>query len=257
MKRGSDSKSFLREPELTFINDDTGELQEVLKRGNDGKLLYSKKSIADSFTQKGFDKHLVFNAIYLQNYSLNQIKNKMQDLSDFLKSKGLRGILEFHANDTTQQSFHFHYWTNDDHWEIKRMIGEYILEHDFASPLHVNIQGQFERISEIQDPDEFEEAMEAFKNVPKAETLAITSNEQRMRSRRDNVFARLQKSVDDLARGRMLNARLRGEEDPNSVRESQKKKMIADIDGMSEHQKLDYLDKKLSEIKARRSLRNR
>lgn len=256
MIRGTESKSFLRESEITFINDDTGELQEVLKRGNDGKLLYSKKSIADSLSHKGFDKHLVFNAIYLQNYSLDQIKQKMQALSDFLKAQGLRGILEFHANDTTQQSFHFHYWTNDDHWKVKRTIGEYILEHKFASHLHVNIQGQFERISDIQDPDEFEEAMEAFKSVPKAETLAMNSREQVIASKKENIFALLHKTVDETMRGRVLNARTRKEPlSINDLKERARGNLKADIDGISPEKKLEYLEKKLSAMKSNRTNR--
>lgn len=252
--RAINSKSFLREDKFAFEADQEGEIQEYLKRDRDGELVLSKKTIAELVYQNGFTKQVILNALYLQNYKADEIKQKMRELAKYLEQEhNLRGIVEFHANDSTQQSFHIHFNTNDDSSYVYHVIRDYIIEHKWASALNVDIQDQYVSIYEM-DLEERGEEFEALREVrPAIDYLEEKPVEQKdeIESKRLSIRELLRKTTEELLTGTGVDQKdAEGTEQKTSA-----KQVLADIDGLSNEKRIEKLEDTLKSI--RKSRRNR
>lgn len=183
--RSDKSKSFMREHELIGIanedaDDDEGfyidekgakqnskmDLEYWFKKTDNKKLLFYKKTLLQKTKEYGMNRQVVVNAINLQDYPLSHIKKIIKNLTNALKKEKIKGVLEFHANDTTQSSYHFHFWTWQLYEERARLfLTEYMLEKGYASMKNVQIEGLYKKtIDEDIEDDEKYKIIEENKN---------------------------------------------------------------------------------------------
>lgn len=165
-ERSNKSKSFLREPEYigianeedknapSYFFDKMGEKRETFldleyyfqKRDDNNRLLFRKNVLLKITHEHGMNRNVVINAINLQDYPFRKIKEIIKDIQKELKEAKIKGILEFHANDTTQSSYHFHFWTWK-HYEdrAREFLALYMQDNKYASHEQVFIEGNFTR----------------------------------------------------------------------------------------------------------------
>lgn len=209
MKRSSKSKSFMRESEFiaianeededapeTILNEKGVEISSFLNldyafaKTSTGKLLLSKKALLSLTMEKGMNYNVVVNAINLQDHSMNQIKKIIERLKKELVLNKVKGILEFHANDTTQASYHFHFWTWK-HYEDKAraVMTDFMIENNYATYMNVKIEGQFnksiEKTSSREEKDSLLEKNRASKINEKDEKFSFRLIEENERKRKD------------------------------------------------------------------------
>lgn len=211
MVRSDKSKSFMREHEFIGIcneedEDDTGfyvdkkgvlkesqlDLDAVFRKTSKGTLLLQKNTLLRLTSDRGMNRNVVVNAINLQDYSLNQIKKVIKNLTEELKKNKVKGILEFHANDTTQSSYHFHFWTWE-HYELKAraVISDYILENNYASFNNIKIEGDYKKkINKDSSQEEKNIVKQANKDSKldvekeeKKDTLRILNSDEKRKER--------------------------------------------------------------------------
>jgi len=147
MKMGSRSQSFLREPEFISVFSQDGELENIMERRSNGKFKSKKAQLIKMMHVRGFDKQLIINATFLQNYKLEELKKIQQDFSEVLNYLGCEGVLELHPQDTTQNSYHFHFWTNDDSEETYNIMRQFVLDRGLANEQNVDIQGKYAKFT--------------------------------------------------------------------------------------------------------------
>lgn len=172
--------------------DATLNLEDAFKKTPSNTLLLQKKSLLRLTADKGMNRNVVVNAIHLQDYSLNQIKKIIKKLTEELKKYKVKGVLEFHANDTTQQSYHFHFWTWK-HYELKAraVITDFILENNYANFNNVKIEGDYlKQINKETSKEDIAEIKEKNKlskiNVEKEDEkspLNIISTKEKVKER--------------------------------------------------------------------------
>lgn len=165
-ERSNKSKSFLRESEYiaitneedenapTYFYDKMGERRDTFldlqyyfqKREDNHRLLFRKNVLLKITHEHGMNRNVVVNAINLQDYPFRKIKEIIKDIQKELKEAKIKGILEFHANDTTQSSYHFHFWTWK-HYEdrAREFLALYMQDNKYASYEQVFIEGNFTR----------------------------------------------------------------------------------------------------------------
>lgn len=156
-KRGAKSASLLRESssDLAKIVGDNDILKDILKRDKNDKLVYQKKDINTQLFIHGFDKHIVVNAINLQDYNYKQIVGIVEDFKDYIEEVGFNGLLEFHANDTTQNSYHFHFHTSHSDDNVKSTLEQWLVFNNYADSDNVDIHGKYKSMNEeIKKHDE-------------------------------------------------------------------------------------------------------
>lgn len=250
--RADNSKSFLREPEFIAIADEHEELQEILRKDKNGNLVYSKRSIEERMNTRGFDKQLIFNALYLQNYTAEEIKKIIQELADYMRTTyGIRGFFEVHGNDTTQQSFHIHFHTNDDSPVIFELVKEYLLEKKLSSLVSIDIQGKFIPYSEMDSDEEREEAYMLENRVVPLSQQTVTKEVNTIEDKRKSIFDILRSHTEEMMKGHSIDTKVRGE----SISFNSSKQLLAEIDGMNNDDRLEVLQSALQNIKSRRNKR--
>jgi hypothetical protein len=190
MERSNKSKSFMREHELIGIaniedDDDVGydfnkvyaKIDTTLdldyyfqQRADSNKLLFNKKTLLKITHEKLMNRNVVINAINLQDFPFRKIRQIIKDLTKELKEAKIKGVLEFHANDTTQSSYHFHFWTWKHYEERARgFLSSYMIDNNYASASNVKIEGVFEKRID-------EDTSKADKKVLKEENLQSKYN---------------------------------------------------------------------------------
>jgi hypothetical protein len=150
------SKSFLREDEYAEVVDGgllerVEALESLMQRDENGELYHSKKKINETMQKYGIDKHIVKNALHLQNRTLEEIRDIMSDFKDYLSDNGLTGILEWHPNDTTQNSYHFHFYTDDNSKRTHALLDHFILSNGLANKNNIDIQGKYDSFKNLVD----------------------------------------------------------------------------------------------------------
>jgi len=159
--RGANSKSFLRERDDftvvigSFVDsydfENVYDMQTVMhQKDANGKFVYSKKQIFEITENLGYNKHIVVNAKNLLGMNSYKIQKIINEFKEYLDDLGISGILEFHANDKTQKSFHFHFWTNNDDVYVKNSLIEFVLDNKLADVDNVNIQGDYANFIEMR-----------------------------------------------------------------------------------------------------------
>lgn len=159
--RGASSKSFLRErDDFTVAVGDFVEGYEfetsydidtmLHLKDSHGKYIYNKKQIFDITENLGYNKHIVINAKNLLGMNSEKIRSIVDEFKLHIEDFGISGILEFHANDKTQKSFHFHFWTNNDSQYIRDVLRDFVLENQLADEDNVDIQGKYADFKELK-----------------------------------------------------------------------------------------------------------
>ena len=208
---GSSSASFLRESENndTFMEivagvfeNENNILTPLLQRKANGELEYPKSIINRTMQKCGINKHLIVNALHLQNYNKEDIKDILFGFKEYLEEYGLTGILEVHPNDTTQNSFHIHYYTNDDSSEVMNLLKSYVIQNGYANEDNVDIQGKYKgfkeqekSLSKKEYKEIVEEAKQSNKEVTKAEVLLPTEEQQEIREIKQSIFDQVRSSI--------------------------------------------------------------
>ena len=200
MNLSSSSASFLREQ--NYIEIVTGgreervrALEDLLIKNDDNTLVYPKKRINETMQKFGIEKHIVKNALHLQNYNADEIKDILADFANYLTDNGLVGILEFHPNDTTQNSYHFHYYTDDDSKRVHDLMDSYIINNGYANKDNIDIQGKYDSFKDKKDTlpkAEYEEIKEEAKKlnreVKKADNVIMTEDMQEQREIKESIY---------------------------------------------------------------------
>lgn len=161
MQIGASSQSFLREHEYIRISDDfmsskdKGLLNEMLRKKEDGSLYHPKTKILNTIRKSlRINKHLIINALHLQNKTKEEYDEILDDFKNFLDDYGITGILELHPADGTQKSWHFHFWTNNDSLEVYNLLKHYVIHNGYANSHNVDIEGKFDSFLQKVDPDD-------------------------------------------------------------------------------------------------------
>ena len=145
---GASSQSFLRESDFIEVFSEDGELEKILTKKSNGNFKAKKSQLIKMLHVRGFDRQLIINATLLQNYKLDEMKNILTEFSEYLKYQyGLEGVLELHPQDTTQNSYHFHFWTNNDNEYAYEGMKEFILGKDLANHQNVDIAGKYAKFT--------------------------------------------------------------------------------------------------------------
>ena len=148
MKMGTRSQSFLREPDFIEIFSKNGELEKILEKKSNGNFKAKKSQLIKMLHVRGYDRQLIINATLIQNYKLDEMKSILKEFSEYLKYQcDLEGVLELHPQDTTQNSYHFHFWTNNDTEYAYEGMKEFILGKDLANHENVDIQGKYAKFT--------------------------------------------------------------------------------------------------------------
>ena len=149
--RGNFSQSFLRSKELLSFSEisydkegnyiyDKGILKEALACNSHGKLIRNKVNIAKILNKYDILYRMVFNAMNMDQYTYDEVKEALNHLSNYINDLGVSGIVEFHAADKTQNSDHIHFWISTEDKLIYNKIAQEMVTMEYSNEEDVYIQ---------------------------------------------------------------------------------------------------------------------
>ena len=134
---GNHSSSFLRELAHIQVIDNTlsQEFKTYFEQDDDGRHI-NKKSFLFDRGRENLDYKFLFNTSLLQGLTIEEINEKIIGLRETIKkdysNENLKTIIEFHPSDTTHNSYHIHFWSNDNSQLFKAFISEYLVRNNFS-----------------------------------------------------------------------------------------------------------------------------
>ena len=230
-QRGKASKSFLREPEFAEVIPGRYDIEKLFEKDTNGNLVVPKRKIARIMDKLKIDRHIVLNAVNLQNYTVDEIKDIIQDFKNYIDEQGFAGVLEFHANDKTQNSFHFHFWCDNDSLYVRETLKNYLVTKGYAARDNVDIQ-KYDEKTRLAD-EQFES-----KSDEKVEVVTPSETTLEIRQKTQSIFDKLRASA----------RKIRETVDYEEKKESIKSQLCKIPDGM-EDLKIEMLKKELSRRK--------
>jgi len=149
--RGSLSQSFLRSKDLISFSEISHDkegnnvieneiLKEALACDSNGNLIRHKSNIANILNKYGVLYRMVFNAMNMEQYTYDEIKEALDYLSEYINDLGVSGIVEFHAADKTQNSDHIHFWISSEDRLIYTKIAQEMVAMGYSNIEDVYIQ---------------------------------------------------------------------------------------------------------------------
>jgi len=210
--RGRSSNSFLRSKDLISFSEISYDkygnnivknriLQEALARDRDGNLIRNKSNIANILNRYGVIYRMVFNAMNMDRYTIDEVQEALDHLSEYINDLGVSGIVEFHASDKTQNSDHIHFWISSEDRLIYNKIAQEMVAMGYSNEEDIYIQ-KYEDNSRI-DRSEYvnSEDSRVEDRFLVDDNRGVSSLREKYNSIVDNIgaiFQKVMKSRDDI-----------------------------------------------------------